>query len=330
MRRIRRRGQDHHIGRDRAGHGRKGREGRGRDDRPGQATGECARPRGAPQRPPARRARATGDGRPEGRRGAVGDDARPQAHVRRADRTRRAVARARRGDQGKPRLQRALHRRLGVPGVHRGREAVRPRPGARVRPARARHTAVAERARLPRRPAAAQLVPRGTGPEGADASDRGRDAGARPRGLAATRRTPPRHRRRPGHRPGDVLRTARGHDRRLHRAGPAGGAPAPGPHDRVPAGLLGRARADRRGDLVPPDARTHGAAVRGRGRQPGPPRPAVEQRVRGRGRRRCDGPPCRPISPPASRRTSTTTTSWPAATTTTSRGSRRRSAASRW
>ena len=42
-------------------------------------------------------------------------------------------------------------RRVGLAGVHRDREAVRPRPRGRLRPARARHAAVAQRARLPRR-----------------------------------------------------------------------------------------------------------------------------------------------------------------------------------
>ena len=190
----------------------------------------------------------------------MGDDARPQAHVRRADRAGRADARARGGDQGQPRLPRALDRRLGLAGVHRDREALRARPGGRLRPAGARHAAVAQRARLPRRPAAADLVPGGPGAEGAAPADRHRDARARPRRGAAARR-------RCAGSPAsiciadlaDVLRAARRHDRGLQR--PRGAGRGDAARARRPAFLLvtsAAARADRRGDLVSPHARARG------------------------------------------------------------------------
>ena len=50
-----------------------------------------------------------------------------------------------------PHLPAALQRRRRLAGVHRDRQALRPRRERRLRPARARHAAVAQRARLPRR-----------------------------------------------------------------------------------------------------------------------------------------------------------------------------------
>ena len=85
------------------------------------------------------------------RRRAVGDDARLQAHIRRADRARGAVARGPRRGARQPDLPGALERGRRLAGVHGDREALRPGPRRRVRPARARHAAVAQRARLPRR-----------------------------------------------------------------------------------------------------------------------------------------------------------------------------------
>ena len=68
-------------------------------------------------------------------------------------------AHARRGVR-QPDLPAALERGRRLAGVHGDREALRARPGGRLRPARARHAAVAQRARLPRRAAAADgLLP---------------------------------------------------------------------------------------------------------------------------------------------------------------------------
>ena len=102
--------------------------------------------RAAPDRPGAlHRARGR-----DARR-AVGADARRQAHVRRADRAPRAGRpHARRGAL-EPDLPAALQRRGRLAGVHGDRQALRPRRERRLRPARARHAAVAQRARLPRR-----------------------------------------------------------------------------------------------------------------------------------------------------------------------------------
>ena len=120
-----------------------------------------------------------------------------------------------------PRLPRAVDRRLGLAGVHRDLQALRARPRGRLRPARARHAAVAQRARLPRRPRAADLVPGGAGAEDVHASDGPRDAGARPRRRAGAGGTASRHRRRPAVRPVDLLRAAGRHDRGLHASAPS-------------------------------------------------------------------------------------------------------------
>ena len=86
------------------------------------------------------------------RRRAVGDDARPEAHVRRSDRARsRPTTPHARADPRQPRLPRAVGRDRRLAGVHRGREAPRAGAGGRLGPARARHAAEPQRARLPRR-----------------------------------------------------------------------------------------------------------------------------------------------------------------------------------
>ena len=72
LRRLGRRGQDDHLGGDRARHGRPRPQGRRRDDRPGQAAGQLARPGRARERAAQGR-----EARP--RRRALGDDARRQA-----------------------------------------------------------------------------------------------------------------------------------------------------------------------------------------------------------------------------------------------------------
>src|SRR5205823_7095564 len=82
-------------------------------------------------------------------RRAVGDDARSQAHIRRPDREARARrANPRRGAL-EPDLPRAVERRGRLAGIHGDGEALRAAPGGALRPARARHAAVAQCARLP-------------------------------------------------------------------------------------------------------------------------------------------------------------------------------------
>ena len=143
LRRLGRRGQDHHLGRDRRSAWPRAarRSPCSRSTR--QAAGELARPAGARQRGAAR----------EGRRGrrALGDDARPQADLRRAGRVARARrAHARRGAL-EPHLPGALERRGGLSGVHGHGEAPRAPSGGPLRPAGARHASHAQRARLPGR-----------------------------------------------------------------------------------------------------------------------------------------------------------------------------------
>ena len=133
----------------------------------------------------------------------------------------------------------------------------------RLRPARARHAAVAQRARLPRRPRAADLVPRGPRAEGVHAPDRARDAGSRPRQRArcsaACGGSPASTCSRDlstffqllGDMTEDFSERAAEVEQMLRAR-----------HDRVPARHLGAARADRRGDLVPPHARRERASVR--------------------------------------------------------------------
>ena len=87
---------------------------------------------------------------------------------------------ARRGVR-QPDLPAALERGGGLAGVHGDREALRARPGGRLRPARARHAAVAQRARLPRRAAAAEGVLRRPRDPHVPAPGRAQRQGARPR-----------------------------------------------------------------------------------------------------------------------------------------------------
>ena len=170
------------------------------------------------QRAAADRPRALRRPRHRAARRAVGADARRQAHVRRADR----AARARRADARRgavqPHLRPALQRRRRLAGVHGDRQALRPRRERPLRPARARHAAVAQRARLPRRARAPHRLlpgPRDQGlppPRGLRrAADRARH-GRRVRAAAA------RDRRRPARGPVGLLPRAQRHDRRVRGA----------------------------------------------------------------------------------------------------------------
>ncbi len=71
--------------------------------------------------------------------------------------SRRAGAR---GDPRQPRLPRALDSGRRLAGAERGRQALRALRGARLRRDRARHAAVAQRARLPRRTEPPARLPR--------------------------------------------------------------------------------------------------------------------------------------------------------------------------
>ena len=119
-------------------------------------------------------------------------------------------------------------------------------------------------------------------------------------------------------RPVGVLRAARRHDRGLQRARRAGrGAAARRRRPRSCSSPPPQTRADRGGDLVPPHAARERAAVRRRGRQPRPPRPARRPSDpaarRGGARRRTAR--ARPSSPRGWPRTSTITTCSRGATT---------------
>ena len=232
LRRLRRRRQDDHLGGDRDRDGGPGAEGLRADDRPGQAArrlarAEGARQRGAPGRPGA--VRAAG-GRDEGR--AVGDDARRQGDLRRADRApgaRRGVARPR---PRKPHLPADLQRPRRLPGVHGDGEAVRAAHRRRVRPARPRHAADPQRARLPRRAETADPVHRGPLAADLHEADRAGGEGRRARRLGRARRPQADRRLRPARRPGRVLQRLQRHGRRASRRGPNGStscSPTPTP-----------------------------------------------------------------------------------------------------
>ena len=151
-------------------------------------------------------------------RRAVGDDARPQAHVRRGDRAARARREDARRRAGKPHLPAALERRCGLAGVHRDRQALRARPRVRLRPARARHAAVAQCAGLPRRARPPDPVLRGPRAAGLPAPDRAGRARDGPRHRHGVRRAQAGHGRRPARGPVGLLPRHRRHDRRLQGA----------------------------------------------------------------------------------------------------------------
>ena len=252
-------GQDDHRGGGRARARRAGPEGRRGDDRPGAAARERARPRHA------RATSRTGSrSRSTGELWAMMLDAKRTfdqliEHLAPDERTRDEVFENRIYQQ----LSSAV---AGLAGVHGDREALRARPIGRLRRARAGHAAVAQRARLPRRPGRLTrffqgrairifLKPAGSASAAAPASCSASCSG---------------HRRRPAARPVGLLPLAGRDDRRLHRARPARRRAARGPGDDVPDRDRAAPRPGRGGDLLPPQAARGGDAVRRPGRQPRP------------------------------------------------------------
>jgi len=179
------------------------------DDRPGPAPGRRARP--------ARDRRRRASGRPRRPRdGRAGQPARGHAgrpgYVRRARPRAGALTRGRRADPAKPHLPAARGGGRGLARVHGDGAAVRGVVERALRPDRARHAAVAARARLPR----------GAGP-GDPVRGRPGAAAAGAAGGAGRAAGPARPRRRPEPRAGSD-RAADGRD-------------APGGHVGVPVEL---------------------------------------------------------------------------------------------
>ena len=181
LRRLGRGRQDDDLGRDRHRDGGARAEGLRADDRPGEAARRLARHEGAGQRGEAGRpeaVRGPGD-RDRGR--AVGDDARREGDLRRAGRppgARRGGARPR---PRQPHLPADLQRPGRLAGVHGDGEAVRAAHRGPLRPARPRHPADPQRARLPRRAAPPHPVHRRALAAGLHAADRAGGAGRRAR-----------------------------------------------------------------------------------------------------------------------------------------------------
>ena len=98
-----------------------------------------------------------------------------------------------RGDPRQPDLPGALHRRGGVAGAERRRQAVRALRGTRLRGDRARHPAVAQRARLPGGAGAAAGLLRRPGAAGVPRPQRAHRAAVRARHGARVLDLRPRH-----------------------------------------------------------------------------------------------------------------------------------------
>ena len=109
-----------------------------------------------------------------------------------------------------------------------------------LRPARPRHAADPQRARLPRRAETADPVHRGPLAAGLHEADRAGGEGRRPRRLGRARRLQADRRLRPARRPGRVLQRLQRHGRRLPGAGQAGQQAARRP--RAPASSSSAAR----------------------------------------------------------------------------------------
>ena len=148
---------------------------------PAQAARRLARARGARQRAAARRPRAARRARHrvQGELWAMMLDAKRTFDAL-IERLAPDDGDARRGVR-EPDLPAALQRGRRLAGVHGDREALRARPGGRLRPARARHAAVAQRARLPRRAAAPEGLLRRPRDPDVPAPGRAQRQGARPR-----------------------------------------------------------------------------------------------------------------------------------------------------
>ena len=224
-------------------------------------------------------------GRDRGR--AVGDDARRQGDLRRAGRAPGARRGVPRPGARQPHLPADLQRARRLAGVHGDGEALRAAQRGPLRPARPRHAADPQRARLPRRAEPPDPVHRRPLAAGLHEADRAGGAGRRPRRLGRPQRHEADRRLRPDRRPGRVLQRLQRHGRRLPGARQAGQQPARRPAHLLPGRLRAPGRADRRGRLLPPQAGRGEAPLRRRDRQQGPlPGRAPAQR-----RRR---PPARP------------------------------------
>ena len=133
-----------------------------------------------------------------------------------------------------------------------------------LRRARARHAALAQRARLPRRARPPDELLRGPRAEGLPRADGPRGARRRPRHGRRLRRAAAPDRRRPARRPVRLLPRARRPARRLPRARRGRQAAARRPGDDVPRRHLAGARAGRGGDLLRRQAARGADALRRR------------------------------------------------------------------
>ena len=261
--------------RDRDGDGRARPEGRGRHHRPGEAARGLARARGARQRAAARRRPVRGR--------AVGlmlDSKRTfDALIERL-----APDEATRDEVLEPHLPSS-------PAPSPARRSSRRSPSSTSSTRRATTTcwcstaALAQRARLPRRPGAAgRLLP---GPRDQDVPAAGGPGQppARARHRRRVRADGAAHRGRPAARPVGVLPRAQRHDRRVHRAREPRRRAARGPGHDVPDHHRAAPRPGRGGDLLPPQARRRLDAVRRARRQPPARRAGAERSAPGRARR---------------------------------------------
>ena len=172
-------------------------------------------------------------------------------------------ARARR-DPRQPHLPAALGRGRRLAGVHRRRQALRAARVGSLRRARPRHAALAQRARLPRRPRPADRLLRGPRAEGLPRADRARRARRGPRHERRLRRAAAAHRRRPARGPERLLPGARRPRRRLPRARRGRQAAARRPGDDVPGRHFARsASPSRRRSSSPASCRRRGCASAG-------------------------------------------------------------------
>ena len=167
-----------------------------------------------------------------------------------------------------PHLPADLRRARRLAGVHGDGEALRARRGGRLRPARPRHPAVAERARLPRRPAPGHAVRRGAGDAPVHPPHRLRGPDRRARVLGRLGGPAAGHRRRSDRRPVGVLLGDGGAAQRLSGPRRARRGAARRRADHVPGRHLARRRADRGGRLPARQARRGRLPARGDGRQP--------------------------------------------------------------
>ncbi len=231
----------------------------------------------------------------------MGDDARRESNLRRADRAPGAGRGVARPGAEQPDLPADLQRPRRLAGVHGDGEAVRAAHRGPLRPARARHAADPQRARLSRRAETADPVHRGPLAAHVHEADRAGGEGRRPRRLGRAGDLQADRRLRPARRPGRVLQRLQRHGRRLPGAGEAGQQAARRSRHLLPGRLRPAGRADRRGRLLPPQTGRVEASLRRRDREQGPlPGRAATRRGRrpaggtgGAARRRGPGAPGR-------------------------------------